>query len=137
MTLVNDPDLRPKEACTASVPPAPEAIRAITPESETHRVPSEAEYPLRTDKELNANCKPIPNTVIDKLPLHDKLASLMADRTGALNALALTDDPCTLWTDNITFTEMALQYGAFDLMFESEVHFVNELMASLTEEAGE
>jgi len=32
---------------------------------------------------------------------------------------------------------MPLAYGALDLMFESAIHLVNGLMASLTDEAGE
>jgi hypothetical protein len=41
------------------------------------------------------------------------------------------------WTDNFVFKEMALVYGALETTFESATHFVNELMASLTDEVGE
>jgi len=134
---VEDPDLSPIEARTASAPPAPETIKPTTAESEIQAVTGELDSPTRTATEFETNCKPLPTTVIDMLPLDDPIAGATAETTAESNALALTKDPCKPWTDNFTFKEMPLAYGALDLMLESAIHRVNGLMASLTDEAGE
>jgi len=125
------------EARTSMAPPDPETIKPATEESEIQAVAGDIDRPTRTDTEFGTNCKPLPTTVIEMLPLEDPIAGTTAETTAESNALTLTKDPCKFWTDNFTFKEMPLAYGALDMILESAIHFVNGLMASLTDAAGE
>jgi len=75
------------------VPPAPEAVKDTTLESDTQKVASEDDCPARIDKEFGTNCKFVPITVIEKLPLDDPKMGTAPMTLAASNALELTKDP--------------------------------------------
>lgn len=79
-----------------------------TAESDVQEVPGEFEYPTRMPTEFGTNWSPLPNTVIDVLPLDDPEAGAAEDTTAQSNALVLTKDPCRLWTDSMTVTDTPL-----------------------------
>lgn len=93
ITFVKDPDFSHKEACKPRVPPAPEAVKDTTLESETQKVTSEDDCPARIDKEFGTNCKLVPMTVKEKLPLDDPKIGTAPMTLAASKTLELTKDP--------------------------------------------
>jgi len=75
------------------VPPAPEAVKETILESDIQNVASEDDCPTRMDKEFGTNCKFLPKTVIEKLPLDDPNIGKALVTLAASKALELTKDP--------------------------------------------